>query len=330
MSIVDSVLSYYQLPPIGRTEYLGGAGGVSGAQLWKVHSQDQSGEDFCLRRWPLRHPNLDRLQWVNLVLVHVANNGCPEIAVPREASSGQRHVTQKGFLWEISPWMPGTADFADDPNDERLFNVASCIARFHLGSAQVSLDFRNSPNAIARYDALTSASELIQRLGKADEQSPIPNAIPSINFLRELVVRLGAKTASQLATKLEPFTTEVLPVQPVIRDIWHDHLLFTGNQVTGIVDFGAMQMDNVALDLARILGSIVGNQNQRWKSAIDVYSQARPLQRREIEFAFALDQCAPFLASLNWLKWILVDQRSFEDNAAVEKRVSHLIDRLRD
>lgn len=324
MSIVDSILAHYQFPSLGRIEYLGGAGGFSGAQLWKVHPQDQSGKDFCLRRWPLNHPDLDRLQWINLVLVHVASNGCPEIAVPREASSGQRYVAQEGFLWEVSPWMPGTADFAADPNDERLSSIANCLARFHLGSAQVNLDFRNSSNAIARYDALNSAGELIDTLEKTDVQSPIT----SVNFLRELVVRLGIKTANQLAANLEPFTGEVFPVQPVIRDIWHDHLLFTGNKVTGIVDFGAMQMDNVALDLARVLGSTVGDQTQRWNTALDIYSQTRPLQQREIEFAFALDQCATFLGSLNWLKWILIEQRSFEDNGAVEKRISHLIDRL--
>jgi len=324
MSIANAIVAQYRLPPIQRIEYLGGAGGFSGAQLWRIHSEQQGVGDFCLRRWPLNHPDPDRLEWINLVLVHTAANGCPEVAVPLEANCGQRTIAQHEYLWEVSPWMPGAANFVDDPNDERLSNVASCLARFHLGSAQVNLDFRKSPNAIARYDALTSARELIGVLEKTAEQSPIP----SVNFLRELVVRLGTKTANQLAANLEPFTKEVFPVQPVIRDIWHDHILFTGNEVTGIVDFGAMQMDSVALDLARVLGSIVGDENQRWEMALDVYSQARPLQPREIEFAFALDQCASFLGSLNWLKWILLEQRSFEDNAAVEKRVSHLIDRL--
>ena len=331
MSIAQAILAHYRLPPIERVEYLGGAGGFSGAQLWKVHSQQTGDENYCLRRWPLHHPDPDRLEWINLVLVHVASNGCPEIAVPREAISGQRYIAQEGFLWEVARWMPGSADFSSDPNDERLSNVANCLARFHLGSAQVNLDFRNSPNAKSRYDALTSAGELIEAIEKTGEQSSMPSAsIPCINFLRELVSRLGTNTANKLAAGLEPFIGEVFPVQPVIRDIWHDHILFTGNEVTGIVDFGAMQMDNVALDLARVLGSIVGDQSHRWSTALDVYSQTRPLQQREIEFAFALDQSASFLGSLNWLKWILIQQRSFEVTADVEKRVSHLIDRLSD
>lgn len=334
MSIANAILTQYQLPPIQRVEYLGGAGGFSGAQLWKVHSQQSASgearpgcaEDFCLRRWPLHHPDLDRLQWINLVLVHVVSNGCPEIAVPREANSGQRFIAQEGFLWEVAPWMPGKADFASDANEERLSNVANVLARFHLGSAQVNLDFRNSPNAKSRYDALTSAGELIAVIEKTTKQS----STPCVNFLRELLIRLGVETANKLAAGLEPFVGEVFPVQPVIRDIWHDHILFTGNQVTGIVDFGAMQMDSVALDLARVLGSIVGDQPQRWNTALEVYSQTRPLQQREIEFAFALDQSASFLGSLNWLKWILIDQRSFEVDADVEKRISHLIGRLSD
>ena len=331
MSIANAILAQYQISSTQRIEYLGGAGGFSGAQLWKVHSEQQGGRDFCLRRWPLNHPDPERLAWINLVLVHVAANGCPEIAVPIEATAGQRTIVQDGFLWEVSPWMPGVADFSDDPSDERLSNVANCLARFHLGSAQVNLDFRSSPNAKLRCDALNSAGELIDAIEKTNEQSSIPYAsIPSINFLRELVIKLGVGTANKLAAGLEPFIGELFPVQPVIRDIWHDHILFIGDEVTGIVDFGAMQMDNVALDLARVLGSIVGDDNHRWELALNVYSRTRPLQQREIEFAFALDRCASFLGSLNWLKWLLLDQRSFEVTADVEKRVSHLIDRLSD
>ena len=324
MSIANSILAQYRLPPIQRIDYLGGAGGFSGAQLWKVHAEQTVGENYCLRRWPLDHPDKERLEWINLVLVHVVANGCPEIAVPRESINGQRYVAQNGYLWELAPWQPGIADFSSDPNDARLINVANCLARFHLGSAQVNLDFRSSPNARLRYNALTSAGELIEAIGKVAE----PAAIHCVNYLRDVVTRLGSGKASQLADGLRPFVEEVFPVQPVIRDIWHDHILFTGNDVTGIVDFGAMQMDSVSLDLARVLGSLVGDRSERWNTALDAYSKARPLQQPEIEFAFALEQCAWFLGSLNWLKWIFLDQRSFESTADVEKRVSNLIDRL--
>lgn len=328
MSLAQSILQQYQLPPIDRVEYLGGAGGFSGAQLWKVHCVGDGGQAFCLRRWPLQHPDRDRLEWINLVLVHVAANGCAEVAVPRESIQGQRYVPQNGYFWEVSPWMPGVADFVKDPSDVRLANVVDSLARFHLASAQVNLDFRQSPNARSRYDALMSASELIGRIGQVSPQSLMASEIPSISYLRDSITRLGTATAKQLATDLKPFVDEIFPVQPVIRDVWHDHILFTGDQVTGVVDFGAMQMDNIALDLARVLGSLVGDQAERWDFAFNAYGQTRSLQPREVEFALVMDRCASFLASLNWLNWILIEQRSFESPADVEKRISQLIGRL--
>lgn len=322
LSITELILEKYELPPIKDLEYLGGAGGFSGAQLWKITTVDF--KQYCLRRWPRSHPDRERLDWINLVLIHAVANGCVQVAVPIESRRGQRYVQQSEFLWELAKWMPGVADFSSDPNPERLENAARTLAQFHLASAQVQLDFRKSPNAQSRHESLQQSAALLSSI----EQAPGVTEIPSINFLRELVVKKRQMFANQLASQLEPFLNEIFPVQPVIRDVWHDHVLFTGNEVTGVVDFGAMAIDNIALDLSRLLGSLVADQPERWELAIQAYSELRPLQPREIEFAMALDRCSAFLGSLNWLKWILLEGRSFESTDAVEKRIVGLIARL--
>ena len=65
----------------------------------------------------------------------------------------------------------------------------------------------------------------------------------------------------------------VLDLQPCIRDVWHDHILFLGDSVSGIVDYGAMAVDTVAGDIARLLGSLVGNHVADWEEGIDAYHQ---------------------------------------------------------
>ena len=219
--------------------------------------------------------------------------------------------------------MPGKAEFEQDPNSARLENVMSCLARFHRASAQVNLDFRKSTNALSRLATLQEAGSLIEQIERSGETE-----LAWVHHLRTIIVNQGTRRASELAALIAPFVDQVFPVQPVIRDVWHDHVLFSGNVVTGIVDFGAMQMDNVGLDLSRLLGSLVGDQVDRWQAAIDHYSKLRHLKPQEIEFAFALDQCATFLGSLSWLKWLLIDQRSFESSEQVERRIRHLIGRL--
>ena len=45
---------------------------------------------------------------------------------------------------------------------------------------------------------------------------------------------------------------EPVPVQPCGAP--HDHVLFDGDRVTGIIDFAAAKVDHVAADLARLFG----------------------------------------------------------------------------
>ena len=76
--------------------------------------------------------------------------------------------------------------------------------------------------------------------------------------------------------QLAPLSNIALPVQPCIRDIWHDHVLFTGDEVTGIIDFGAMDIDTPATDVARLLGSLVGDDEAGWRTASSAYSADSP------------------------------------------------------
>ena len=45
-----------------------------------------------------------------------------------------------------------------------------------------------------------------------------------------------------------------VPFNLCIGDVWHDHILFEGDAVTGMIDFAAAKVDHVAADLARLLG----------------------------------------------------------------------------
>ncbi|MFK7769420.1 MAG: phosphotransferase enzyme family protein [Mariniblastus sp.] len=324
MSIVHSILENYKLPAIEEAEYLGGAGGFSGAQIWKIRT---SGQSYCLRRWPPSHPDRQRLEWINLVLVHVSNNGCPEISVPINDKSGNRFLQRFNFFWELAPWMPGTADFDLEPNDNRLANAMDCLARFHLASAQVNLDFRPSPGIESRIRQLNDVPKSLSRIGRSAMGASDHGLPTSLFLLRDKVVSQGAQLARELHQQLSPFQKISVPVQPVIRDIWHDHVLFSGDVVTGLVDFGAMQMDMVDMDISRLLGSLIGNEVARWDGALDAYRSVRKLPI-DFDCILALDRCAVLLGSTNWLNWLLVEDRKFESPESIDRRVTHLLNRI--
>lgn len=322
LSIVHSILKHYALPEVLSVDYLGGNGGFSGAQLWKIATADSN---YCLRRWPLSHPSRERLEWINLVLVHTAGMGCEFIPAPIETKSSERFLSAGRFFWEVTKWMEGVASFKDDPNEARLTQVAESLAKFHLASAQVNLGFENSKNLNLRYDAMASSASLIEAIRHCSK-SGLPDYIYR---LRALILELDASYIQRITTNLESVRGVVFPVQPVVRDLWHDHLIFRGNELSGLVDFGAMQMDSVACDLSRALGSLVHEDKSRWEYAIDVYSQIRSLTQQEVELVYILDQPSVFLGALNWLKWILIENRAFESETNVRARIMDLTGRLK-
>jgi homoserine kinase type II len=220
--------------------------------------------------------------------------------------------------------MPGKADFLHNTNDQRLGNMSRALARFHLASAQFNLDFNRSSCVNTRVEQLANVDQTISNVQRAPAGSRNQTFE---NFRQTVTVRVGP-LASALQSKLSRFTGTVFPVQPVIRDVWHDHVFFTGDQVTGLVDFGAMQIDNVALDLARLLGSTVRDDRNQWRFAMQSYREIRPLSDTEIELLPLLDECGIILGSLNWLKWIFLDGRPFENWQGAKKRVDFLAERL--
>jgi homoserine kinase type II len=127
---------------------------------------------------------------------------------------------------------------------------------------------------------------------------------------------------------LNEASTINVPLFPVIRDLWHDHVLFTGDDVTGIVDFGALRVDSAACDLSRLLGSLVGNDREAWEFARQQYNSIRPLSADEWKLAQALDEANVILAGLNWLDWICVQGRTFESYDAVYARLDEMLVRL--
>jgi Ser/Thr protein kinase RdoA (MazF antagonist) len=127
--------------------------------------------------------------------------------------------------------------------------------------------------------------------------------------------------------ELAPLSNVALAVQPCIRDIWHDHVLFTGDEVTAIIDFGAMDIDTPATDVARLLGSLVGDDEAGWRVGVSAYSTIRSLSTDEQGAAKALDNSSAILAGCNWLRWIYVEGRQFEDRTQIIERFRRIVAR---
>jgi homoserine kinase type II len=300
---------------------LGSAGGLSGAQLWRVLTPSRK---LVLRRWPREHPSLQHLQWIHGILEQVHRRGIRYVPVPLPTTAGATSLIHAGHLWELAPWMSGVADFHRRPTSERLAAALAALARFHLASQDELRSHDVAPSIVERHGRLLTLQEGgLRRLEESLQSAASPLAPLAARFLR-----LAAHRIPATLNGLMPLVDLRFSVQACIRDIWHDHVLFSGDDVTGLVDFGAMRIDTPATDVARLLGSLAGNDANFWTAGLAAYDRVRRLDDIERRAVVALDQAGTILGGCNWVRWALVEQRDFGSPAVVESRLGTLLARL--
>lgn len=329
MTDVQPILDLY--PPDCRPlriEPLGTAGGFSGAQLWRITAP--RGE-FALRRWPKEHPTQEGLRFIHKVLRHAAEHGISFVPVSVTARDGESFVEQVGYLWELAPWMPGEADYERSPSHAKLQAAMIALAQFHIATANFAAGIpleplRPSPAISRRLDQLQKLyCGDINELSQSLRTDIWPELLPlARHFLTVL------PTAVPLAiARLQPLASLPFPMQPCLRDIWHDHVLFTGNSVTGLIDFGAMQIETPAGDVARLLGSFAGDDGESRNIGLAAYAAIRPLSPAELQAVAAFDTSGILLSGANWLRWIYLEGRAFDNHEQVIDRFRRILERTK-
>jgi homoserine kinase type II len=308
-----------------RVECLEGAGGFSGARFWRLTTPRGL---LCLRRWPPQYPTVERLQFIQAVLWHVNIEDFNLSSLPLEADNHAGFVEHQGALWQLEPWMPGVADYHASPSEARLRSALTALAQFHLAAASFPLADNGplpSPRLLQRRDRLDALQAgQLDRLAAAIQPGKWPalaeRATRLVQLVRLAADRVGQPLATAVAIKV--------PIQPCIGDIWHDHVLFLGDSVSGLVDFGGMRADTVAGDIARLLGSLVADDAAGWQTGLAAYDRCRPLSTDERRLVTAFDRSGVLLSGLEWIEWIYVDRRVFSSTAAIESRLDTGIARL--
>ena len=322
-----------------RVEALGNRGGFSGARIWRV-TTDQG--DYALRQWP--NPGLprDRILGLHRLLEHLRNEGLPFVAVPLTASNGTT-LQNAGHEWQLEAWMPGVASFRNDPTLNRLRAAMVALAQWHLAASRfdcntistksgtsISQWFSNrgpcvSPTVAERFAHLQGAGDgQLHRVEKRICELKSPTIRVQTSRILELF-RLGRATGFR---ELELVRDVEVRLQPCLRDIWHDHVLFVGDSVTGLIDPAACRTESVACDLSRLIGSLVGDDPAQWAIAIEEYHRCRPLTTGERALITVFNRTGVLLSGWTWLEWLCLERRPFPDLDAVETRLNEILSRM--
>lgn len=301
---------------------LGSCGGFSGASLWRVEC---AGVSYCLKAWPPVESSLPHMQWVHELMIQAGEAGL--LVVPRVIESRSfRSVEQAARrLWDLTTWMPGKADFHDQPTVRRLEAAATTLARLH----RLWWIRHTNPAPIpAVKRRLTRAQEWRTRV-ETGWRPCLPHSMADpVKPWFDRAWELLTLWATPLPRVLEPCARLALPLQPCHGDLWSDHMLFEGNDVSAIIDFGSARVDHVAVDLARLIGSLVEDDKAQRQHAISAYAKIRPLEAAEEMLVHALDITGTIVGLMNWVTWLDSDTRAFANRKCVAARLSKLVRRV--
>jgi homoserine kinase type II len=252
-------------------------------------------------------------------MIRARDQGLDFVPALLPTANGDTLVWDHGRLWELTEWLPGRADFHSQPTIARLEAACIALAQLHVcWEPGYSQGVSVCPAVVRRLDRLREWRAL-QGSGWWPE-ARLPVAERAWRVLPEWAQRTYAELQCWLGASWE--------LQPCLCDLWHDHLLFDGDRLTGLVDYGAVKSDHPAIDLARLLGSLVEDNAEMWRIGLAAYRTVRRLSAEEEQLARVLDRTGTVVGVTNWLRWLFHERRVFDDPGSALRRLEILVRRM--
>lgn len=260
------------------------SGGFSGAAVWC--GEDDAGKPVvALKCWPQGASR----EYLAQVHHWMAAAGFPFVPSLFHTGSGQTVLVHNLALWDATAWLPGAPSIPAD-----LDEVEAAVA------AAAELHGAWSPAAVrAPSPGIRLRIEVLERWLNEPAEPPA-----STSLCADLLARaatLCRKSAPGLLRELRRREAAPLSLQPCLRDLRGEHVLFTEKRVTGIVDYGAMAVDSPVLDVARLLGDLAGPSERLFVQGLEAYRAALPTSDASNELASLLLRAGVVASIIRWL-----------------------------
>jgi hypothetical protein len=319
-----------------------GATGFSGSQVLLAHPPGM-GERYVLKSFAAG-VSVARAGWVHALMRHLHDAGIAAVPKLIECRPESRHgagtgrgdrmntlaADPTGTLWELMPFMPGSPRSC--PTISEAVAALETLARLHRAAATLPGEPRSKAQPACLHRRIEQARAMLERPWAARRVALGERGDPAIaRCLDEAVsifTRAGGERVVRHVADLKP---QPMHVQPVLRDIWSDHVLFDDvGGVAAVIDYHAAAIDSPATDLARLLGSWgaaagEGPLLDRWRPAVAAYETIRRLDDAERLIVPLLHATGVVFGLENWFRWTLDEDRSFPDWGRVRARVAALV-----
>ncbi|MCA9241603.1 MAG: phosphotransferase, partial [Planctomycetales bacterium] len=238
-----AIFSQFGMTCRSAPEPLGALGGLSGAQFWRLQHGAQR---LLLRRWP---PGVveARLSEIHQAIAYASARGLSFLPTPFTAADGRSFVAAAGSLWEVAPWLPGDPALSTQPSDHQQRTALAALARLHLALQ----DLPSRPATVGKPNSLQQRSVLVHEALAAQWLREGSLRAREQYVPQDTASRLSAAVRKWLpiaADALSRVEVAALPLHTIVGDARAEHFLFTGEELTGLVDFGALRFDSPMLD----------------------------------------------------------------------------------
>lgn len=305
--------------------------GFSGAEIIRVSASEQT---FALRCWP--ENSLPRLRILTLhgFLKHLHEFGLP-VAVPILERRSQLSLVRLGKnYWQLEPWLLGEQITGGAITDDHVQSMMQTIAKMHCASELYRTSHSGTKWFITTNEpvpAIIERIELIERWtpsrlarsGEAIQDAPL-----EFRTIAQAILANYQPRSAQIRLELKQLSSHHCELFTCWRDLWRDHILFSNKRVTGIIDASAARYDHVGTDISRLLGSLFGDNQQRWAAALVEYQRVRPLSELDLQLIRVLDRSSVLLSGMTWLqRW---EKRLIDLNRlpAIVERMQSILQRM--
>lgn len=325
-----------------------GRGGLSGAPVVRVGRA--GGFDVVLKRVAGDAAAAGRAAWVHTLIHRAGSRGVRELAAPLSTPAGATLVTDTaGGVWELVPFMAGRA--LERPSTVEVACAMDVLARLHeawgsdAGDGGPPVPSAPPPSVVRRIEQARTLASLPWSLRRdrclprgADAVAPLVADV--METWERAIVMFAALDGTRIVRRVAGMGPAPLPLQPVLRDIWFDHVLFEGGagserhaRVAAVIDLHGAGIDSPATDIARLAGSWwspdVGVTFDAWLAdAVDIYSARRALGAGERALVPWLHAVGVICSLDNWFRWVVEERRVFAEAPRVRARLERLVEAL--
>ena len=287
--------------------------GLSGAEVWRGEAGGRA--LYALKAWPDGFSG-SRLQQIHFWMSRAAH--LPFVPDVIRAGGGSSVVAAAGRLWDATRWMTGSQ--REFPSAAEIEAACAAVARLHAvwrtGQRGPSAGIRNRLQLLR--DWLAAPEATLRALAHLIQPGvPQGHAASILN-----------RVVPKAINSLEPWEHASLELQPCVRDLRGEHVLFEDHGVSGIIDYGAMAEDHPALDLARLLGDFAWDNRFHFTVGLSSYRQSGGVLDTPDQFVVELARASLAGSAVMWLRRLSRPGARSILNERVRARFILLIERI--